>query len=177
MSGAEMMEVLLDLEPDAAVQAAARAPWELEPGPGNDTALVLDALGGLAGQVAHHAGALASVLVHPQRLVADVRTELGALLALRDVASSTPPTPMDGPITPHRRWAWATAELDDQGHQGCAGRGPSTTSCSRHRRRPARLPRRPRRRPGRGRHQVVGAGVGPGGADEHAASSTTGCRA
>ena len=109
VSGAEMMEVLLDLEPDVAVPPP--APWEPEPGP-NDTALVLDALGGLAGQVAHHAGALASVLVHPQRLVADVRTELGALLALRDVASSTPPTPMDGPITPHRRWAWATAELD-----------------------------------------------------------------
>ncbi|MEZ5206707.1 MAG: wax ester/triacylglycerol synthase family O-acyltransferase [Acidimicrobiales bacterium] len=53
VSGAEMMEVLLDLEPDVAVPPP--APWEPEPGP-NDTALVLGALGGLAGQVAHHAG-------------------------------------------------------------------------------------------------------------------------
>ena len=110
VSGAEMMNVLLDLSPDAPI--APPEPWEPERHP-SDTQLAVEAFGGFVGQLAHQVGSLASVLVHPTRLVDDLRQDAAALFAARSVAASTPPTPMDGPITPHRRWAWAVGSLDE----------------------------------------------------------------
>jgi diacylglycerol O-acyltransferase len=110
VSGAEMMNVLLDLEPTAGL--APVEPWA--PGPEPTTAqLTINAMGGFVGDLVHTAASLGSVLVHPDRLIDVLRHDRDALLAAGKAFSGSQTGVLGGGIGPHRRWGWADTSLEE----------------------------------------------------------------
>jgi diacylglycerol O-acyltransferase len=110
VSGAEMMNVLLDLEPDAPL--AAPEPWQPE-SPPSEAELVLDAVGGFLGQLRHMGGAFGSVLVHPRRLFSVLHDDREALVESSKSFEGRQTGSLGGTIGPHRRWDWAEGSLDE----------------------------------------------------------------
>lgn len=110
VAGVGLLEALLDVAPDAEV--APPKPWTARPEP-TAPALVLDAWGGLLGDLAGHVGTL------PGR----VRDPLGALRSFSGTGMGlirfgrqlgfTPPLSVDGTIGPHRVWAHSSVSIDD----------------------------------------------------------------
>jgi diacylglycerol O-acyltransferase len=55
----------------------------------------------------------ARVLLAPSQLIRKGQEAARGLLRLRDVIRPTPPSSLNGPVGPHRRWSWARAQLSD----------------------------------------------------------------
>lgn len=120
ISGTDLMAALLDESPDAEIVPP--PPWRPEPEP-SGSALVLDAFGGLIGDVTDRARMVPDLVRDPRRIVADLRSTASGLLALGERMAPTPPTSIDGPIGPHRRWAATTSSLAEikEVRRGLAG--------------------------------------------------------
>lgn len=110
VSGVEMINALLDLEPDAPV--AETEPWEAEKQPA-DVWLVADSIGGFVGDIARRTGAIATSVTRPEWWRSGFRGTGKALSSVTDTMQSDAPPGMDGPIGPHRRWDWTVVPLDD----------------------------------------------------------------
>ena len=110
MAASDLLSVLLDSERDPS--PAAPDAWRPEPEP-SPTQLVARALAERA--ASPYEGlrtALASVRA-PHRLVREA-FEVGRGLAnLRQVGTPGSATSLNGPLGPHRRWAWARSQLAD----------------------------------------------------------------
>jgi WS/DGAT/MGAT family acyltransferase len=110
IGGTDLMTVVFDLGPDA--KQVAPVPWEPEPGP-STLSLLVD---GLRDSITHPLSELASV---PAVLLQRLRTPrqlLGFGLGLTSSArrlTTRSVSSLNGPIGPHRRWAWSTASLSE----------------------------------------------------------------
>jgi diacylglycerol O-acyltransferase / wax synthase len=110
VSGAELMSVILDSEPDPPLPGPVG--WKPERQP-SGAELAVRALGARAQSPA---GALATVgdsIRHPRRTLAAGAEEVEGLRRLGGVARPAGPAGLNGPIGPHRRWDWARSSLDD----------------------------------------------------------------
>jgi diacylglycerol O-acyltransferase len=110
ISGVGLLEALLDAAPD--VELAEPQPWTASGEP-SGAALVLDAWGGLLGDVGSRIGHLSGWIRDPLRAARRfAATTQGALRFGRGLVF-TPPSSLDGTIGPHRVWAHASASIDD----------------------------------------------------------------
>ena len=110
IAGVGLLTAVLDLVPDADV--AEPEPWtpEAEP-PG--AVKVLDAWGGLAGDVFNAARSIPGSIAHPARaLRSAVATATGAVRFTERLAP-TRSLSIEGPVGPHRVWAHSSAPLDE----------------------------------------------------------------
>jgi WS/DGAT/MGAT family acyltransferase len=113
IAGTDLMQLMFDLTPDATHDEP--KPWTPQRSP-SSASLV--------------AGAVASTVAHPARALASLpamggagRTAKGVLDSTKTIASSVPSiakqavTPaarsLNGPIGPHRRWAWTEGAIDE----------------------------------------------------------------
>lgn len=110
VSGAEMMNVLLDVEADAPLDEPTE--WLPESSP-TDLELVVDAVRGFVGEVARVGTGLGGAVLHPQRLVDALRSDRDALVAASRSFAGRQIGVLGGPIGPHRRWDRADASLDE----------------------------------------------------------------
>lgn len=113
LAGNELMEVLLDTEPDAARPVP--APWHPSPAP-TRLGLTASAVAGVTRLPLDAARALGGAarrgLSSPGDLVrAGVVRAHGLASVGRSAAAPT--TVLNGHLGPHRRWGWARAELSD----------------------------------------------------------------
>ena len=110
VSGTELLSVILDLTPD--VPAPLEDDWAPAPAP-SSYELARTATRDLATSPYEQFRAASSLVRRPQRTMESVREIVRGSLALSSVVRPTPPTSLNGPIGPHRRYAWADADLAD----------------------------------------------------------------
>jgi WS/DGAT/MGAT family acyltransferase len=110
VSGTELLAVILDLSPDP--PAPVDDGWQPAAEP-STLDLVRDAATGFASSPYEQARAVGSVVRRPRRLLDSALEVAKGSLALSSIVRPTPPTSLNGPIGPHRRYEWATAGLDD----------------------------------------------------------------
>ena len=110
VSGTELLAVILDLTPD--VPAPLEDDWTPAPAP-SSVELARDATRDLATSPYEQFRAASSLVRRPRRTMESVREIARGSLALSSLVRPTPPTSLNGPIGPHRRYAWADADLAD----------------------------------------------------------------
>ena len=110
VSGTELLAVILDLTPD--VPAPLQDDWTPAPAP-SSVELARDATRDLATSPYEQFRAASSLVRRPRRTMESVREIARGSLALSSLVRPTPPTSLNGPIGPHRRYAWADADLAD----------------------------------------------------------------
>lgn len=110
IAGVELLEILLAASPDEPVpEPDVWAPAPARPGP----ALVLDAWGGLAGDVAALARRTPNVVRDPRGALRGATDTVAGLLQFGRRIAPTPPLSIEGPIGPNRSWAHASASIAD----------------------------------------------------------------
>jgi diacylglycerol O-acyltransferase / wax synthase len=108
IAGVGLLTALLDLAPDTPIGAP--EPWEPHPEPPGPLK-VLDAWGGLVGDMVGMARSVPGSAVHPVRsLRSAVATATGAV-RFTERLSPTARLSIEGPIGPHRVWAHASAPI------------------------------------------------------------------
>ncbi len=110
VSGAELMAAVLDEEPDPDLPEP--PPWTPERQPSSPE-LALRALTERAGSMLDPVKAIPSALSTPGRLAGEASETVQGLLKYAGLASPPPSSSLNGPIGPHRRWAWAHSTLDE----------------------------------------------------------------
>jgi diacylglycerol O-acyltransferase len=110
VAGTDLMTVLLDLEreperPDA-------EPWTPEPEPGR-ARLLGEAVVERATNPVAAAEGLASALRAPREFVGLLEDASRGLIGMAGLARQPPPSSLNGPLGPHRRWSWARGRLSD----------------------------------------------------------------
>ncbi len=110
VSGTELLAVILDLSAD--VPAPMHDDWQPRPAP-SPLRLARDATVGLATSPYEQARAVTAALRRPQRAMEALLEVAKGSLALSSLVRPTPPTSLNGPIGPHRRYAWTNADLAD----------------------------------------------------------------
>ena len=107
ISGVDILTVLFDLEPDAPGPEPG-PPWAPCPPP-SAAEMLVDALGE---RISEPLGLVREVVRHPDRVGADAGRSVAGLAAMAAAAiQGAPPSPLNVRIGPHRRFAWAEAEL------------------------------------------------------------------
>ncbi len=108
VAGAELLEVLLDLEPNT--EFADPVPWEPAPEP-SGAVKVLDAWAGLARDAASSVRGLPGMVRHPMSAAqAAIPTAQGLVRWARHLGT-TSALSVEGAISPHRAWAHADVAL------------------------------------------------------------------
>ena len=110
VSGTELMAVILDSERDPKL----RAPddWHPERQP-LGAELAAQALARRAVSPYEQLRAVRSAARSPGRVAKDAAETARGLWTMAGLASPPPPSSLNGPIGPHRRWAWARSQLSD----------------------------------------------------------------
>ncbi len=107
VSGADLLRVVLDAERDP--RPVAEAEWRPEPEPAG-AELVAETVARRAMSPFEN---LVAIGRHPRALGGHALTAVRGLAAMRGLAVPTPASSLNGPIGPHRRWAWARSSLGD----------------------------------------------------------------
>ena len=110
IGGSDLMAAVFDLGPIS--ERPEPVPWEPEPGPSVATMVAggaLDTLAWPARQLADMPGLLRRRLWTPAELLGYGRGLTGSARRLATPSASS----LNGPISPHRRWTWATASLTE----------------------------------------------------------------
>ena len=110
VSGAELLAVILDLSPEVPEPVADE--WRPRPEP-STLRLTRDAAIDLVTSPYEQVRAVGSVLRRPRRALDAAQEVAKGSLALSSIVRPTPPTSLNGPIGPHRRYEWTTARLAD----------------------------------------------------------------
>jgi diacylglycerol O-acyltransferase / wax synthase len=110
VSGADIMSVLLDLEPEP--EKVERRPWRPEPEPSTDQ-LLMDALRERVTSPGEAIRTLQSELSDPTGLPGKIVEGLKAIGSLVGSSFSAPPSSLNQPIGPHRRFETVLAGLDE----------------------------------------------------------------
>jgi diacylglycerol O-acyltransferase / wax synthase len=110
VSGTDLLAVVLDSEPEPA--APMPDAWHPAPEPSN-ARLVVDALVDLVASPYEQLRAARSATRAPRQALAQLSELARGLRAWTGVVRPTPPSSMNGPIGPHRRWDWARTTLPD----------------------------------------------------------------
>jgi diacylglycerol O-acyltransferase / wax synthase len=110
VSGNDLHAAVLDREP--LVHESRRGTWTPERPP-SDLRLVVDALMGLALSPYEQARAARRVLRTPRRALRQLSEFARGVGSYGRRLAPTGPNPLVGSIGPHRRWTWASTDLDD----------------------------------------------------------------
>src|SRR5438552_613183 len=110
VSGTDLLTVIMDKEPEPAPPV----PDSWSPGP-EPTAreLVVDALRERLVSPYEQLRGVRSALRPSRQLAEQVGEVIRGSRSLVGLARPTPRSTLNGPISPHRRWAWARSRLDD----------------------------------------------------------------
>jgi diacylglycerol O-acyltransferase len=110
VSATDLLSVLLDSERDPVRAPAPR--WTPAPEPSAADLIAQP----LARRLATPAGALSALAEFargPRQVAELARHTVQGTTAMRNLLRPTPKSSLNGPIGPHRRWAWAHADLQD----------------------------------------------------------------
>lgn len=110
VSGTELLTVVLDMMPDP--PRPEPAPWHPEHAP-SQVSLLVEAVGAMAVSPFEQARAVRASTRVPRHAVEQAREAAKGLAGLAGLIRPTPPSSLNGPIGPHRRYAWATTSVDD----------------------------------------------------------------
>jgi len=110
VAGSELLTVMLDSEPDP--ELAAPDDWHPERQP-MGVELAVQALLQRAVSPYEQLRAVRSAARSPGRLARTAAETARGLWTMAGVVPPPPPSSLNGAIGPHRRWAWARAELSD----------------------------------------------------------------
>jgi diacylglycerol O-acyltransferase len=110
VSGTDLLTVLLDHERDA--QLVGRAPFEPQPAPSN-AQMIAEAVIGRAVSPYEVLRSVRAAARAPRQFAQQVEDTARALIGMRGLMVRTPPSSLNGPIGPHRRWNWARSQLSD----------------------------------------------------------------
>ena len=110
IAGVGLLTAVLDLVPDAVV--AQPEAWAPEPEPPG-AAKILDAWGGLAGDVFGAARSVPGSVAHPVRTLRSVVATATGAVRFTERLAPTRSLSIEGPVGPHRVWAHSSAPLDE----------------------------------------------------------------
>jgi len=110
IAGVGLLTALLDLDRDTPMGEP--EPWSPSPEPPG-VVKVLDAWGGLAGDLFGVARSVPAGVAHPARTVRSVASTAAGTLRFTERLAPTRGLSIDGPIGPHRVWAHSSASLTD----------------------------------------------------------------
>lgn len=111
VSGAELTTVIFDEEPDPQLPAGEDG-WLPEREP-SGAELAARAIAERAVSPYEQLRALRSAARSPRRLALTAATTARGLWTMTGVVAPPPPSSLNGPIGPHRRWGWARSQLAD----------------------------------------------------------------
>jgi diacylglycerol O-acyltransferase / wax synthase len=110
VAGTELLAVLLDLAPEVPPPVADR--WRAAAAP-SPVRLATDAIVDLVTSPYEQVRALGSIVRRPRHALDALREAALGSAALSSVVRPTPSTSLNGPIGPHRRYAWTVGTLAD----------------------------------------------------------------
>jgi WS/DGAT/MGAT family acyltransferase len=110
VSGSELLAVIMDLTPDA--PALEPVPWDPTPAP-SSTSLATGAVFDMLRSPYEQVRAARAACRTPRRAVRQLLDVARGVTAMVGIVPPSPVSSLNGPIGPHRRWAWAEATVDD----------------------------------------------------------------
>jgi WS/DGAT/MGAT family acyltransferase len=110
VSGTELLTVVLDADPDP--PRPAPAPWHPAESL-SGVALALDAVGAMAVSPFEQMRAVRAATRVPRHAVEQLRQAGQGLAGLAGLIRPTVASSLNGPIGPHRRYAWATSSVEE----------------------------------------------------------------
>jgi len=110
VSGTDLLSVIMDLSPE--ISPPVPDDWSPRPAPTN-AEMVGTAVLDMARDPYEQLRAMRASLRAPKQAVAEVADVLKAVSSASGVVRATPESTLNGPIGPHRRYAWATSTVDD----------------------------------------------------------------
>jgi len=112
VSGIDITTVLFDTSPDPAGSSSEGPEWLPRPEP-NGAKLLADALLERATSPREIVRGARAVVRGPRRIAGELRDHVAATSKVLGAGLSAPRSPLNVEIGPHRRFAWASAELDE----------------------------------------------------------------
>jgi diacylglycerol O-acyltransferase len=111
VAGTDLLAVIMDLSPDAE-RPVASAEWRAQPSP-SGAQLAADAITNMVRSPYEQLRALRASTRVVRQAAAYAKEVGGGLVALAGLVRPTPHSSLNGPIGPHRRYAWASTSVDD----------------------------------------------------------------
>ncbi|HEX8119683.1 MAG TPA: wax ester/triacylglycerol synthase family O-acyltransferase [Solirubrobacteraceae bacterium] len=113
VSGVDITTVLFDAAPDPAPTPPPEKPWEPKPPPSRSQ-LLAEALIERATDPAEGYRAVRSLVRAPRRVAEQLGASVSGIGAtLTALLRAAPPSPLNVPIGPHRRYTWVDGDLDE----------------------------------------------------------------
>ncbi|HEY7940084.1 MAG TPA: wax ester/triacylglycerol synthase domain-containing protein, partial [Acidimicrobiales bacterium] len=103
VSGAELLSIIMDLSPEPSPPVPDH--WEPEPGP-SSLQLATQAISDMARSPYEQLRAARAALRVPRHAIAQLSEVLHGVRSMSNLAQQTPQSTLNGPIGPHRRYAW-----------------------------------------------------------------------
>jgi WS/DGAT/MGAT family acyltransferase len=110
VSGTELLSVIMDISPDAGPPEP--PDWSPQPSP-SSLSLAIEALVDMAKSPYEQYRAFRAALRVPRQAVGQAVEVARGLTSMMGLVRPTPASSLNGPIGPHRHWAWATASVED----------------------------------------------------------------
>ena len=110
VSGTELLSVIMDLTPEVAPPEPVE--WEPQPHP-SQLGLAVTAVVDMVKSPYEQLRAARSALRGPRNAVRDLWAVGRGMTTMLSAVRPTPPSSLNGPIGPHRTWAWASTSVDD----------------------------------------------------------------
>ena len=110
VAGTDLLTVILDHERES--RPAPAGEWAVDPGP-SGARLLADALVERTVSPYEAFRAARASMRAPVQLARRMEDTTRGLLRMRGLVRRTPPSSLNGPIGPHRRWSWARSQLSD----------------------------------------------------------------
>jgi diacylglycerol O-acyltransferase / wax synthase len=110
VSGTDLLTVILDKERDPV--ASPSDGWTPEPAP-TGMRLLADAVLQRTVSPYEAVRSARAALRAPRQFARIVEDTTRGLVGMRGLVRRTPPSSLNGPISPHRRWSWARSQLSD----------------------------------------------------------------
>jgi WS/DGAT/MGAT family acyltransferase len=111
VSGTDLLAVVMDLSPDAA-RPAQSEPWTPRPMP-SSWSLATDALWSMVHSPYEQLRAARAQTRLLRRMAGYAKEVTSGIVAMGGLVRPTPLSSLNGPLGPHRRYAWATTTVDD----------------------------------------------------------------
>jgi len=110
VSGTELLSVIMDITPDPSPPAADH--WHPRPAP-SPLRLAVDAVTEMARSPYEQLRGVRAATRVPRQALSQLADVSRGLVALTGVVRPTPASSLNGPIGPHRRYAWYSVAVDD----------------------------------------------------------------
>ncbi len=111
VSGTDLLAVIMDLSPDTPHPARA-TPWRAHPEP-SGLSLLVEAIENMLLSPYEQLRAARAQTRFVRRLAGQAKEVAGGLVALSGLVRPMPLSSLNGPLGPHRRYAWASTSVED----------------------------------------------------------------